>query len=276
MSTERLEALADLKQEIGLLGQLRHPNICLLLGYSLANDREVMISELMKCSLFDVFKTLRVTAQPMPLRRSLRYAIQFAQGMNYLHTCKPPVLHRDLKPANLLLDFSDTLKVADFGLAKLRPVTAGNDPEPGPGRAIASEYQPYLMTGETGSYRFMAPEVFRHEAYGRPVDVYSFAMIMYNMLGVEPPWPELSGPEAVKRSAMQMDRPPVPRHWDAKLAQLIRSCWLADPAGRPSFAAVLEQLAEVFTSIVGTSYEEYNRKVAVRIESSHTGCCTVS
>merc|ERR1719424_2228935 len=171
--------------------------------------------------------------------------------MNYLHTCKPPVLHRDLKPANLLLDFSDTLKVADFGLAKLRPVTAGYD-------------------------RFMAPEVFRHEAYGRPVDVYSFAMIMYNMLGVEPPWPELSGPEAVKRSAMQMDRPPVPRHWDAKLAQLIRSCWLADPAGRPSFAAVLEQLAEVFTSIVGTSYEEYNRKVAVRIESSHTGCCTVS
>ena len=96
MSTEHLQALADLKQEIGLLGQLRHPNICLLLGYSLAYDREIMISELMKCSLFDVFKTLRVTAQPMPLRRSLRYAIQFAQGMNYLHTCKPPVLHRDL------------------------------------------------------------------------------------------------------------------------------------------------------------------------------------
>ena len=81
-------------------------------------------------------------------------------------------------------------------------------------------------------------QVFRHEAYGRPVDVYSFAMIMYNMLGVEPPWPELSGPEAVKRSAMQMDRPPLPRHWDATLAQLIRSCWLADPAGRPSFSAV--------------------------------------
>ena len=156
-----MAALADLKQEIGLLGQLRHPNICLLLGYSLANGREVMISELMKCSLLDVFKTLRVRGEPMPLRRSLRYAIQFAQGMNYLHTCKPPVLHRDLKPANLLLDFADTLKVSDFGLAKLRPL---NEPE-------AGEYQPYLMTGETGSYRFMAPEVFRHEAYGRPVDV---------------------------------------------------------------------------------------------------------
>ena len=55
-----------------------------------------------------------------PLIRAL-LATALAQGMNYLHTCKPPILHRDLKPANLLLDFSDTLKVSDFGLAKLRP-----------------------------------------------------------------------------------------------------------------------------------------------------------
>ena len=269
---ERMAAPADLKLEIGLLGQLRHPNIYLLLGFSLANGREVMISELMKCSLYDVFKTLRVTGQPMPLRRSLRYAIQFAQGMNYLHTCKPPVLHRDLKPANLLLDFADTLKVSDFGLAKLRPLNEG-EPE-----SEAAAYQPYLMTGETGSYRFMAPEVFRHEAYGRPVDVYSFAMILFQLLGIEPPWPELSGPEAVKRAAMEMTRPPVPRHWDAKLAQLIRSCWLADPAGRPSFAAVLEQLGEVFRSKVGASYEDYNRKVGLRIEGANgaAGCCAVS
>lgn len=267
MSAVRAAALADLKQEIGLLGQLRHPHICLLLGYSLANGREVMISELMKCSLHDVFLTLRVANQPLPPRRSLRYAIQFAQGMNYLHTCKPPVLHRDLKPANLLLDFSDTLKVSDFGLAKLRPL----DPD---AEAEAGAYQPYVMTGETGSYRFMAPEVFRHEAYGRPVDVYSFAMILYNLLGVEPPWHELPGTEAVQRAAMENARPPVPRHWDAKLGQLIRSCWLADPAGRPSFAAVLEQLGEVFKSSVKISYEEYNKKS--RPGEAAAACCAIS
>lgn len=84
-----------------------------------------MISELMRCSLLDVFRALLVEGGTMALRRSLRYAIQFAQGMNYLHTCKPYILHRDLKPANLLLDFSDTLKVSDFGLAKLRPIMQG-------------------------------------------------------------------------------------------------------------------------------------------------------
>ena len=98
-------------------------------------------------------------------------------------------------------------------------------------------------------------------------------MIMYNLLGVEPPWPELSGPEAVKRSAMKQVRPPVPRHWDSKLAQLIRSGWQPDPAGRPSFAAVLEQLEEVFKSSVGTSYEDsqYNKGGA-----GAAGCCALS
>jgi len=244
LDPERDAALADLKTEIGLLGQLRHPNICLLLGYSLANGREVMISELMKCSLLDVLKTVHVSGVALSTHRCLRYAIQFAQGMNYLHTCKPFIVHRDLKPANLLLDFSDTLKVADFGLAKLRPISHGDLDES------------YVMTGETGSYRFMAPEVFRHEAYGRPVDVYSFAMITYNMLVGEPPWPELPGLEAAKAAALTSSRPDVPRHWDANLGTLLRSCWADAPRGRPSFMAVLEVLNEVFQSTVGTSFED--------------------
>ena len=55
---------------------------------------QVMISELMRYSLFDVFKASEFA---MPLRRSLRYAMHFAQGMNYLHTCKPPVRRRGLE-----------------------------------------------------------------------------------------------------------------------------------------------------------------------------------
>ena len=112
-----------------------------------------MLSELMKCSLLDLMNAASLSGSPFSLERTLRYTMQFAQGMNFLHTCKPPVIHRDLKPANLLIDYSDVLKVADFGLAKVRPMkdsitVKGKD----------SMYEPFMMTGETGSYRYMAPE----------------------------------------------------------------------------------------------------------------------
>jgi len=254
----RAEAIADFRQEIGLIGKLRHPNICLFLGYSLLQDKEVMISELAKCSLLDVLKAAMQKGTPFALERSIKYAIQFAQGMAFLHTHKPPILHRDLKPANLLLDLSDVVKVADFGLAKLRPT-------PGPAKvaqAHPDDYQPYKMTGETGSYRFMAPEVYRHEPYGRPVDVYSFAMILYNMLAGHPPWPDLDGTRAVSLAASTHERPMVPRHWNVLLEKLLHAAWHKDPIQRPSFTAVLEQLHAFHLDVFKSTVEESMRRGA--------------
>jgi serine/threonine protein kinase len=145
------EAIRDFRQEISVLKSCRHPFICLLLAYSTTADYEVLVTELMKCSLLDIFKAHLIQGTRMPQRRKIIYAQQLAKGMNYLHTCKPPIIHRDLKPANLLIDHSGVLKISDFGLAKVRP-----DPK-------TNEAETYLMTGETGSYRFMAPEVYRHE-----------------------------------------------------------------------------------------------------------------
>jgi serine/threonine protein kinase len=59
----------------------------------------------------------------MAKRKQIVYATQLAQGMNYLHTCRPPVIHRDLKPANLLLDHSGNLKISDFGLSKVGTIS---------------------------------------------------------------------------------------------------------------------------------------------------------
>jgi len=143
---ERDLALADFRQEISVLKGLRHPHIVLLLAYSTTENYEVMISELMKCSLLDIFKSHMVQGTRMPKRQQIVYAMQLALGMNYLHTCNPPIIHRDLKPANLLIDHSGVLKISDFGLSKVRP-----DPN-------QKELDTFTMTGETGSYRFMAPE----------------------------------------------------------------------------------------------------------------------
>lgn len=224
-------ALADFRQEVSILRKLRHPNVCMLMAYSTTENFEVMVSELMKCSLLDVFKANILHNTAMPKRKQVVYAQQLAQGMNYLHTCKPPIIHRDLKPANLLIDYSGVLKISDFGLAKIRP-----DP-------TKTEQEAFVMTGETGSYRFMAPEVFRHESYTETVDIYSFSMIFYYLLSGRPPWATQNGLKAVTKAAVEGDRPRIPREWDERLARLLQQCWDESPGARPSFGAIVEELA---------------------------------
>jgi ankyrin repeat protein len=159
---EKDAAIADFRQEISVLKSLRHPHIVLLLAYSTTDDYECLISELMKCSLLDVFKSHLVQGTRMPARTKIIYATQLAQGMNYLHTCKPPIIHRDLKPANLLVDHSGVLKISDFGLSKVRP-------DPG-----KNETDTFTMTGETG-YVMILMKLNSRELY---FSVYAIAHIL--------------------------------------------------------------------------------------------------
>uniref|UniRef100_A0A7S2KB98 Protein kinase domain-containing protein n=1 Tax=Leptocylindrus danicus TaxID=163516 RepID=A0A7S2KB98_9STRA len=98
------------------------------------------------------------------------------------------------------------------------------------------------MTGETGSYRFMAPEVFRHERYNESVDVYSYAMIFFNILSGHQPWPMLNGIKAASAAALEGRRPYIPRDWDNRIVHLLKQCWDEDPSARPSFSRVLADL----------------------------------
>jgi len=262
--------LQDFKTEQALLTKLRHPNICMLMGYSTSADHRVMlISELMQCSLEDVLKThapvdaFNQGANSFPRQRAIVHAVQCAQGMAYLHTCRPPIIHRDLKPANLLLDFAGTLKVADFGMAKVLPEkTELNDA--------------HVMTGECGSYRYMAPEVFTHQKYDTSCDVYSFAMIFYYMLKSEPPFPELDG-EAAAGAAQTGQRPMCMSSWDAKakLTPLLQECWAESPEARPSFSALLTPLNAYHLKAFRCSVEEGIAARARPSSASSSPCCSI-
>eukprot|EP00804_Cyclotella_cryptica_P007691 CCRYP_001327-RA/>CCRYP_001327-RA protein AED:0.06 eAED:0.06 QI:473/1/1/1/0.6/0.33/6/1300/759 len=253
---EKQLALEDFRRETSIMRRLRHPNIVMMLAYSHSDDLEVMISELMKCSLLDIFKANHINNTQIPKRTQVIYAQQLAQGMNHLHKSRPPIIHRDLKPANLLIDFSGTLKIADFGLAKIRP-----NPE-------QTEQEAFMMTGETGSYRFMAPEVFRHEEYTESVDVYSYAMIFYYMLRSVAPWPGLSGVDAATKAAVDGERPLIPRDVDQRLATLLKRCWDEDPKSRPSFEEIIRSLAIYSHDVFQTD----DREVTLAKEEASCGC----
>ncbi|KAJ0090539.1 hypothetical protein Patl1_13802 [Pistacia atlantica] len=100
--------------------------------------------------------------------------------MQYLHEQKPKVIHRDLKPSNIFLDDSKHVKVADFGHA----------------RYLCDEEM--ALTGETGTYVYMAPEVIRCEPYNEKSDVYSFGIILNELLTGNHPYIETDyGPTRV-------------------------------------------------------------------------------
>ena len=149
------------------------------------------------------------------------------------------VMHRDLKPSNCLIDSYGRLKLCDFGLSKVVPV----DRE--------EREASYKMTGETGTYRFMAPEVYRREPhYDEKVDVYSFAMIFYNLLSGQAPWPTTIGTTVVFMTS-RGERPPLGKNWDPRLQYLLKECWHPDHTMRPSFARILDTLISYQLAVHG-------------------------
>ncbi|CAI5966382.1 unnamed protein product [Closterium sp. NIES-65] len=229
--SDDVQITKEFRDEMFLLPKLRHPNIVQFLGCVTRRPPLCLVTEYLPGGdLHDVLKAKGA----LPPRIAVGYGLDIARGMNYLHNHKPEsIIHRDLKPRNLIRDEGDHLKVADFGLSKLVKVNA--------------LHEMYKMTGETGSYRYMAPEVFKHQAYDRTVDVYSFSVIFYEMFEGLPPFAKTMTPEGVAwKVAMEGIRPPFKsKAYPEGVKDLVSRCWAADPMARPSFMEVIEVLEGV-------------------------------
>lgn len=164
-------ARQDLVNEISILSRLRHPNLVMFLGACTIGEPLVILSEYMPGGNLEDYLSKRKydnkkKPSPLPGKNIYRWSVELARALCFLHNCTPPIIHRDLKPANLLMDECGHLKVGDFGLSKVRE--------------LASVSGSYTMTGNTGSYRYMAPEVFKNSPeYDEKVDIYSTAMIIW-------------------------------------------------------------------------------------------------
>ncbi|KAM7472200.1 hypothetical protein LguiA_010383 [Lonicera macranthoides] len=213
-------------KELGLWQKLRHPNIVQFLGVLNDSDRLIFLTEyLCNGSLYDI---LRKKGKLDPMT-AVSYALDIARGMNYLHQHKPhAIIHRDLTPRNVLQDEAGHLKVTDFGLSKI---------------AQEKDALGYKMTGGTGSYRYMAPEVYRRESYGKSVDVFSFALIVHEMFQGGPSNREEAAEQVADKRAYEDRRPYLSSYiYPEPIKLLLQDCWHKNPECRPTFEEIILQL----------------------------------
>ncbi|XP_010451039.1 PREDICTED: serine/threonine-protein kinase STY17-like [Camelina sativa] len=98
------------------------------------------------------------------------------------------------------------------------------------------------MTAETGTYRWMAPEVIEHKPYDHRADVFSYAIVLWELLTGELPYAYLTPLQAAVGVVQKGLRPKIPKQTHPKLTELLEKCWQQDPAQRPDFAEIIEML----------------------------------
>ncbi|CAM6023059.1 unnamed protein product [Sphagnum balticum] len=223
--------------ELAMLAQLSHPNVVQFLGAVTKTHPLVMVTEYLPKG--DLYAHMEKSGR-LEAGTAVQFALDIARGMNYLHQHKPEaVVHRDLKPRNLLENEAGHLKVADFGLGKfIGPVTTDG------------EADLYEMTGETGSYRYMAPEVFLHKHYNETVDIFSFGIIVQEMFEGGPASRFQYPKEIAIARAKEGQRPPFTvNSYPKGMKQLLKECWDHNPEKRPTFANIITRLEEMQSEI---------------------------
>ena len=134
------------------------------------------------------------------------------------------------------------MKVTDFGVAAEH---FGIDVEGGGGAEETNSVPVLNLTGETGTYRWMAPEVIRHEPYSSKADVYSFAVILWQLLTHDEPFVDLEAVDAANLVARNNLRPPFPEGAPTKLVDLINTNWSDDASERWKFNRIAQRLEEI-------------------------------
>lgn len=234
-----VDMLKEFSQEVFIMRKVRHKNVVQFIGACTRPPNLCIVTEFM--SRGSVYNFLHKRKGFFKLPTLLKVAIDISKGMSYLH--QNNIIHRDLKTANLLMDEHEVVKVADFGVARVQAETG-------------------VMTAETGTYRWMAPEVIEHKPYDHKADVFSFAIVLWELLTGQIPYAFLTPLQAAVGVVQNGLRPIIPKDTRPKLAELLEKCWQQDPTRRPDFDKILEILHQIAKE-VGDDGEDKNKDKSV-------------
>ncbi|GAM16920.1 hypothetical protein SAMD00019534_000950, partial [Acytostelium subglobosum LB1] len=216
--------LNEFRKEVCLMTKLRNPHLLLFMGACTTPGNLSIVTELMpKGSLHSLLRVKEDSPDFIDFKRAILVARDTALGMNWLHLSNPPILHLDLKPANLLVDNNWVVKVADFGLSKI---------------LLESK-----SSGQAGSPLYMSPEMLLNREYDEKSDVYSFSMLLWELLTKLEPYNGFykNYNDLVDGVTNKKNRPAMNDNWGPRLKDLLIRCWDHLPSRRPSFEDITRQ-----------------------------------
>lgn len=222
---DQQELVREFMHELSVLRRVRHKHIVQLIGACTSPPKLGLVTEFMSHgSVHDYMMQKAKQGQALKLPMLLKVAGSVAQGLDYLH--KNNIIHRDVKAANLLMDENDVVKVADFGVARVHESTSAG-----------------VLTAETGTYRWMAPEVIAHKEYGHKCDVYSYGILLWELVtNGAVPYAGYTPLQAAVGVVQKGLRPEIPANCPRAIAELMRRCWAQDAVDRPEFSEVITML----------------------------------
>ncbi|XP_018049022.1 PREDICTED: mitogen-activated protein kinase kinase kinase 13 isoform X5 [Atta colombica] len=219
--------------DIRHLRKLNHPNIVHFKGVCTKPPCYCIIMEF--CPFGPLYDLLRA-GEPVPPARLVSWSKQIAAGMAYLHAHK--IIHRDLKSPNVLIGQGEIVKISDFGTSR-----QWNE----------------ISTKMTfaGTVAWMAPEVIRNEPCSEKVDIWSYGVVLWELLSGEIPYKDVDSSAVMWGVGSNSLHLPIPTSCPEGYGLLVKQCWSAKPRNRPSFKLIEMHLAIAAVDVLSTEPEDY-------------------
>ena len=221
--------------EIETLAQCDNMFLVPFIGFTI-NPPYAIVTEYMSNGSLDKFIRGKSNENTLTGTQLTQIAIGISFGMLHLH--ENGIIHRDLKAANILLDSNLFPRICDFGIARFE------------------ENGDIGMTAKIGTPNYMAPELITSTEYDRKVDVYAFAMILYEMSEHIRPFKGMKIADIFKSVIEFDERPHLTNKTPQSLQKLIKICWDKDPNIRPTFLEIFEAFSNGKVSFPNTKKNE--------------------
>mmetsp|Transcript_5739 Transcript_5739/g.17271 ORF Transcript_5739/g.17271 Transcript_5739/m.17271 type:complete len:857 (-) Transcript_5739:659-3229(-) len=239
-------------REVSILAKLDHPCILRLVGAVTTDPSKfAILTEFVDGSnLYDTLHEKRVS---FDFTTRVKIARGVASGMAYMHGLPKPIIHRDLNSHNVLLFSTLQPVIADFGESRFF-----ND---GRARPEAKD-----LTLQPGNLRWMAPEIFvQNSVYTVLADVYSYALLLWELLTGHIPFAELKAASAAFQMAHLNQRPTIPGTCPPPIASLLRRAWSSEAHARPAFRDITAWFDLMYASHIDDA-DVVDAETATRLE----------